>query len=193
MAKKPKVLLLGDSIRMSYQPLVAEALAQEADVVGPGENGQFSLHTLGRLPGWLGELGTPDIVHWNNGVHDCGYNPARTPVQIPLDVYAMTLTYILAQLRDTGATVLWATTTPVHPDRPFVDDTWSWHSEDVDTYNAAAMEVMQAADVPVNDLHAVIAADIDRFLSEDMLHLSDAGRHACRDAVVETVRGPLGQ
>ena len=193
MAKKLKVLLLGDSIRMSYQPLVAEALAGRADVVGPEENCQFSLHTLGHLAGRLRELGTPDIVHWNNGIHDCGYNPARTPLQIPLDVYAMTLGYILAQLRDTGATVIWATTTPVHPDRLFVDDTWSWHCEDVDTYNAAALEVMQAADVPVNDLHAVIAADIDRLLSEDMLHLSDAGRHACADAVVEAVRECLSQ
>ena len=32
MAKKPKILLLGDSIRISYQPIVAEILKDEADV-----------------------------------------------------------------------------------------------------------------------------------------------------------------
>ena len=41
--KLPKVMLLGDSIRLSYQPLVAERLAGKAEVVGPQINGQFAL------------------------------------------------------------------------------------------------------------------------------------------------------
>ncbi len=45
----PKVLLLGDSIRMSYQPLVAEILTGRAEVVGPADNCQFALYTLSSL------------------------------------------------------------------------------------------------------------------------------------------------
>ena len=49
MRKKPRVLLLGDSIRGSYQPMVSEMLSGEADVVAPAENGQFALYTLACL------------------------------------------------------------------------------------------------------------------------------------------------
>ena len=45
-----RVLLLGDSIRMSYQPLVSELLAGRAEVVGPADNCQYSLYTLSSLP-----------------------------------------------------------------------------------------------------------------------------------------------
>ena len=73
--KLPRVMLLGDSIRMSYQPLVAELLAGRAEVFGPRVNGRFALFTLTSIPDWIAEFGRPDLVHWNNGIHDAGYNP----------------------------------------------------------------------------------------------------------------------
>ena len=79
MASIAKVLLLGDSIRMSYQALVAENLAGKVEVVGPADNCQYSLFTLSSLDRWMGEFGQPDIVHWNNGLHDCGHNPEVDP------------------------------------------------------------------------------------------------------------------
>ena len=57
MSEIPRVLLLGDSIRMSYQPLVAEILAGKAEVVGPADNCQYSLFTLSSLVRWIGALG----------------------------------------------------------------------------------------------------------------------------------------
>ena len=184
---KPKVLLLGDSIRMSYQPIVAELLADRAEVVGPAENCQFSLYTLSALPRWLGELGTPDVVHWNNGIHDAGHNPNRRPIQIPLDVYAGNIELILKSLQATNAQVIWGTITPVHPDRPFRDDQWSWRNEEIDQYNEAALAIMAKNDIPVNDLHAVVSSDVDRYLAEDMLHLSEEGKRACARTVAEAV------
>ncbi|PJB70057.1 MAG: hypothetical protein CO095_09350, partial [Armatimonadetes bacterium CG_4_9_14_3_um_filter_58_7] len=62
----PRVLLVGDSIRVSYQPLVAELLAGKAEIVGPADNCQYALYTLSSIGRWIGELGAPDIVHWNN-------------------------------------------------------------------------------------------------------------------------------
>ncbi|MDP6380967.1 MAG: SGNH/GDSL hydrolase family protein, partial [Phycisphaerae bacterium] len=63
---KPRVLLLGDSIRMSYAPVVAEALEGVADVVSPEDNGAHTLYTLYRLEAWLAQAGgTPDVIHWN--------------------------------------------------------------------------------------------------------------------------------
>ena len=78
MEHTPKILLLGDSIRMSYQPIVAKTFQEVADIVGPADNCQYSLYTLASLERWLKQLGDPDIVHWNNGIHDSGYNPARS-------------------------------------------------------------------------------------------------------------------
>ncbi|OGV70068.1 MAG: hypothetical protein A3K19_27565 [Lentisphaerae bacterium RIFOXYB12_FULL_65_16] len=184
----PRVLLLGDSIRLSYQPLVAERLAGRACVVGPAENCQFSLHTLTRLDAWLEELGAPAVVHWNNGLHDIGRNETRNPVQYSLEQYLGNLGGILARLRAAGArTVIWATTTPVHPTLPVPHKPWSWTNADIAHYNAAARQLMQAEGVPVNDLHAVVWQDWERHLCEDRIHLSPAGQTACAEAVADMV------
>jgi len=191
MASIPKVLLLGDSIRMSYQALVAEKLEGKAEVVGPADNCQYSLFTLSSLDRWIGELGQPDIVHWNNGLHDCGHNPARNPVQIPVDMYRENLKFILNRLRGLTLNVLWATLTPVHPDRPFRESQWSWRNEEVDRYNAAARELMEAHDVPITELHDLVWGDVEGFLSEDQLHLSQAGQMACASAVAQAISAHL--
>ncbi len=193
MSDRPRVLLLGDSIRMSYQPAVRELLADEAEVVGPGENGQFALYTQGAIDRWLPQLGTPDVVHWNNGLHDVGHRPNRCPHQIPLEMYAGELPHILWRLRETGADVIWATTTPVHPDRPWSDTNWSWRNAEIDAYNIAALKVMRSRDVPINDLHALVAADYDRMLCPDQLHLSAEGVRTCAAAVAAAVRTVLQQ
>ena len=188
MNQTPKVLLLGDSIRMSYQPIVAQALQGVADVVGPAENCQFSLHTLASLERWLKQLGNPDIVHWNNGIHDSGHNPARSPLQIPVEMYRLILEFILQRLQETGAQIIWATTTPVHPERPFVDTQWSWRNEEIDQYNSTALDLMKIRGIPVNDLHSIVSTDVDRYLSEDMLHLSEEGKQKCAEAAVAAIR-----
>ena len=121
MSEIPRILLLGDSIRMSYQPLVAEILDGKAEVVGPAENCQYSLFTLSSLDRWIGELGQFDVVHWNNGLHDCGHNPNRSPVQIPIDMYRANLGFILKRLKSLTPNVIWASNTPVHPERTFRD------------------------------------------------------------------------
>jgi lysophospholipase L1-like esterase len=188
MKKTPKVLLLGDSIRMSYQPVVTEKLKGYADVVGPEENCQFSTYTLSSLDTWIGLLGIPNIVHWNNGIHDAGHNPDRTPIQIPLEVYEKNLELILKSLRSITPNIIWATSTPVHPDRPFRNDQWSWRNEEIDQYNSVATEFMKKQGVPINDLHSIVASDPDQYLADDQLHLSEKGVAKCAEAVTEAIR-----
>ena len=163
-----------------------------ADVVGPGENGQFSLYTLSSLDRWIGELGVPDVVHWNNGIHDVGHNPARRPVQMPIDVYRGNIALIAERLVAIPARVIWATTTPVHPDMPFREDQWGWRNEEIDRYNEAALEVIGGRDIAVNDLHALVWGNVDEYLAEDQLHLSEAGQRACAAAVVRAIETCLG-
>jgi isoamyl acetate esterase len=187
MSQTPRVLLLGDSIRMSYQPLVAGMVASRASVVGPADNCQYSLYTLSSLDRWLDDLGRPDVIHWNNGLHDCGHNPNRSPVQIPLDTYCANLRFIGERLQQLTSSIVWASTTPAHPDRPFVASQWSWHNDEIQHYNQAALALMQQLQIQVNDLHSVVQPAPDELLAEDQLHLSAAGQQACAEAVVRAL------
>ena len=193
MPDPPRLLLLGDSIRISYQPHVARLLDGKVEVAGPSENCQYSLFTLSSLDRWIGELGSPDIVHWNNGIHDSGHNPARSPVQIPVDVYRANLEFILNRLTALTPNVIWATTTPVHPDRPFGDTGWSWRNREIDQYNDVARQFMESRGVPVNDLHTLVWSNLSEFLSEDQLHLSEAGQQACAKAAAHCVSTVLSR
>ena len=56
---------------------------------------------------------------------------------------------------------------------------WAEKAKSTDAYNAAARIVMTDLGIPINDLHAVISADCGTLLSEDQLHLSEAGQQAC--------------
>lgn len=176
---------------MSYQPHVGRLLAGAAEVVGPGENGQYSRYTLDSLDRWIRELGRPDVVHWNNGLHDVGHNPDRTPIQFCVQAYAANVEAILQRLREWTPLLIWATTTPVHPQRPLRTTEWSWRNEEIEAYNEAALAVMKTRAVLVNDLHALVREDVDAYLSEDQLHLSTAGQNACGRAVAASVSRQL--
>src|SRR5688572_10750333 len=68
-SRLPKVLLIGDSIRMGYAPIVARKLAGKAIVVTLPANGGDSANVLRNLDEWVvGEKA--DIVHLNCGLHD---------------------------------------------------------------------------------------------------------------------------
>ena len=60
MASIPRVMLIGDSIRMSYQPHVARLLEGKAEVVGPKGNCAHSAVTLEFLDQWVEDLGRPE-------------------------------------------------------------------------------------------------------------------------------------
>src|SRR5262249_25780297 len=65
----PRVLLIGDSIRLGYAPLVAKKLAGRAEVVSFPDNGGDTANLQTILDKWLAE-GKPTVVHFNCGLHD---------------------------------------------------------------------------------------------------------------------------
>lgn len=184
------VLLLGDSIRLSYQPLVAERLAGCARVVGPSDNGRFALYTLMRLGAWLEECGKPDVVHWNNGLWDLGQCDHRYPRQVPLADFIGNLGFILKQLRATGARIVWRTITPVDGARDWRDG-WLFDPEDIARYNAAAKASMESEGIACHDLGALVQERMGACLAEDGVHLTPVGQALCADAVAEQLRPSL--
>ena len=107
----PKVVLVGDSIRMGYAPFVAKLLAGKATVVSPAPNGEDSGNVLRHLDEWVVNE-KPDVVHINAGLHDLKLKDKS--YQVPLTDYEKNLKTILERIqRGTKARVIFATTTPI--------------------------------------------------------------------------------
>src|SRR5437764_801957 len=94
----PRVLLVGDSIRLGYAPLVAKKLAGRAEVVSFPENGGDTANLLKLLDKWLAD-GKPVVVHFNCGLHDLKLDKKTGRHQVPLDQYEANLKKIVERLR----------------------------------------------------------------------------------------------
>jgi lysophospholipase L1-like esterase len=188
-----KVLLLGDSIRINYQDLVKEKLEGRAEVVSPESNCAFAKYTLCCLGGWLRELGTPDIVHWNNGYWDMNIEAPMETALYPVDEYSYLLRRIVREIRKNGAKVIFATTTPILDAGTAADNTGtgalsiSYNDTWVREYNEAAKKVMAEENVPVNDLYALCKEDKNYYKCPDMLHLTEEGYRRCAEQAVEMI------
>jgi lysophospholipase L1-like esterase len=180
-----KVLLLGDSIRMGYEPLVRDGLKGMAEVVSPEENGRFAKHTLWGVNLWIRELGRPDIVHWNNGLWDLHHEAPMVETLTSLIEYIDTLKRIINELQRTGAKIIFATTTPVPV------DTIARNNAEIDSYNSAAVKLMKKNEIEVNDLNSLIKQDLDGNICEDKLHLSDQGNTKCAKQVIDKITNYL--
>jgi hypothetical protein len=176
-----KVLLLGDSIRQNYQPLVTEKLAGRAEIIAPTANCCFAGFTLTCLTGWLRDLGTPDIVHWNNGLWDTVIRFSEDGAFTPVEEYVRTMGRILRELKKTGAHVIFATSTPVR------DGHANQTADRVKWYNHSVLPLMLREGVDVNDLWSVVYPRRDELICDDLCHLSDLGKELCAQAVVKSI------
>ena len=187
-----KVVLIGDSIRKGYQPLVTRKLADKADVWGPAENCRHSLWALDHFQQWVADQ-KPDIVHVNFGIHDCVVMEDGQ-FQILLEQYCLCLRRFIARTRQIGARMVWATTTPRYvpqDGRPMSE--WPKMHE-IDKYNAAALKIVQEAALSVNDLHQVILDnDYTRCITEDGCHMSALGNEVLSDAVAKALVREMGK
>ena len=184
-----KVVLIGDSIRMGYQPLVARK-CEELEVRGPGANCRHSLWALDHFEEWVASQ-SPDIVHVNFGVHDCSIQPDGEH-QILIAQYRLCLQRFVNKVKGLGKTqMIWATTTPLYtPEKGVPQPKWKIRAKaEIDKYNEAALAIVQKAGLPVNDLHDVILRnDFARCLSEDGCHMTAFGNEVLSDAVAEAIR-----
>ena len=181
------VTLIGDSIRMGYQPLVARALAGRAAVWGPDENGRTSSNVLQHLDEWVTHRDV-DVVHLNCGLHDLAIQEDGQN-QVPLEQYQSNLQDIFHTItHECAGRFVWATTTPVIDEWHLAVKAFVRRQKDVMRYNEAALRLCIRYDVDVDDLHEVIVrADPARCLCKDGVHMNDYGNRLLCDAVAAAV------
>ena len=185
----PKVVLVGDSIRLGYAPKVAARLAGKAIVVSPPANGGDSANVVEHLDEWVIRQ-RPDVVHLNCGLHDLKRSRADGHHQVEPDRYEANLRRIAARIRDeTGASLVFANTTPILDDRHARRGADFDRTEaDVLRYNASAASALRELGVPIHDLHWIVErAGSERMLGADGTHYSEAGYDRLAEAVADCI------
>lgn len=158
----PNVLIIGDSISIGYTPVVRELLKDRANVQRPQANCGDTRRGLKDLKQWLGDTKW-DVIHFNWGLHDLCYRNYQSPeakiqgyrdkvngkIAVPIESYEQNLETLVQQLKATGATLVWASTTVVPEGEAgrFVGDDKK--------YNDAAARVMRRHNIIVDDLYSL--------------------------------------
>ena len=187
VAGLPRVLLIGDSISMGYTLPVRKRLVGRANVHRIPTNGGPTKNGVARLDAWLGS-GRWDVIHFNHGIHDLRFMDDGQRQVGPAD-YEANLRKIVARLKQTGATLIWATITPIpdgelNPPRRFGS---------VAEYNAIAARVMRENGIRINDLNAHVTPRFTELQTPRDLHYQPAGYEFLAEKVAAEIQVVLGR
>lgn len=191
----PRVLLIGDSISIGYTLPVRELLKGQANVHRPPTNCGPTTRGLGQIDAWIGKSKW-DVIHFNWGLHDLKYlgpsgqNLAKPGApgshqQVPPAEYEKNLRKLVARLKETGATLIWCSTTPVPEGAAgrVVGDSVK--------YNAIAAKVMKDNDVAIDDLYAFSLPKLKEIMRPANVHFTPDGSKQLARQVVTTIRAGL--
>lgn len=176
-----KVILYGDSIRLSYMNGVKEQLGSDFEVYAPTENCRFAKFLLRQVFEDREILKDTDIVHLNSGLWDiCNLfgDGTFTSEQEYIDSMLRITDILLSKCKK----VIFATTTPVNP-KNFYNS-----NKDIIRFNEIIVPLLKEKGVIINDLYTPVAADIEKFIADDTLHLSDSGVKLCTELVVNKIK-----
>lgn len=181
------LLLLGDSIRLSYGAAVQEKLKADLAISGPDDNCRFAAYTLFNLVHWL-EDRSYDIIQWNNGQWDtCHMLEGNT--HPPLERYCELEVRIARILKTRTRRLISATTTPVKGDLFAAKNRAPRSNEDIEAYNAAVRQALEPEGVEFIDLYTPVKRRLDECICEDLVHLTPTGVEVCATEVAQALRG----
>ena len=169
----PRVLVIGDSISIGYTLPLRAALKGVANVHRPPENCQHTWRGLEAIDDWLGE-GNWDLIHFNWGLHDLKFvdadgrrvSPTEGNRVSTVEEYESNLEKLVQRLEETGAKLVWRTTTPVP------EGAIGRLPEDLPRFNRAAARVMSRHGIQVDDMNAFVVAERIPHRSPDDVHFS---------------------
>ena len=193
----PRVLLIGDSICEGYQPTVRKLLAGKAVVIKQEGNAQHTGTGLEKLETWLGD-GHWDVIHFNWGLWDLAHrrptakdvwhlDKVNGKLTTSLADYEENLRVLVARLKKTGATLIWASTTPVpdgEPGRIKGDDA---------KYNGVAAKIMTENGIAIDDLHAFALPQLEKIQQPHNVHFTPGGYEALAGRVADSILAALAK
>jgi hypothetical protein len=156
--KLPRLLVIGDSISMNYEPLAKEALKGVVNYHRNEGNCYSSNYGTQYADYWLGNHTQKgfqwDVIHFNHGLHDLKQSAPDAPYATSLETYKANLRTEIKILKKTGATLVFCTTTPVHQSNA---GKYGRQKGSEVAFNKAAMEVMKEyPEIQINDLCKVV-------------------------------------
>ena len=166
---------------MQYAPLVREQLGAGYEIYEPEENCRFAKYSLRGMWDWKADMKGSRIVHWNNGLWDM-CDLFDDGMFTSVEEYVSTILRIADILLARHEIVIFATTTPVRKE--------NLHNktEEIKRYNDALVPLLKEKGIIINDLFSLIAADIPRYVCDDLIHLSKEGTELCAQAVTKAIR-----
>ncbi len=172
-----KITLLGDSIRlMGYGKKTEELLGEAFEVFQPEDNCRFAKYTLRGLFDWAEDMKGSRIVHFNCGLWDIcdifGDGTFTSECE-----YIENMSRIADILISRYEKVIFATTTPVS------EKNIHNKNSDIERFNKIIVPVFEEKGIIINDLYSLVAADIDRYICEDTIHLSEEGAKIAAEQV----------
>lgn len=178
----PRVLLVGDSISIGYGLPVRKLLAGKANVHRIPANGGTAANGVFMVDSWLGKEKW-DVIHFNFGLHDLKRLEDGEP-QVSIEDYRRYLRLFVRRLKQTGAALVFATTTPV----PAGKVSPPRRSEDVEAYNKVAVEVMQEHGIVVNDLYRFALPRLEKIQMPVNVHFTNEGSGQLAARVAEAIQ-----
>ena len=201
----PNVLILGDSISIGYTLQVRELLKGKANVYRPvNKEGTRPVNCSGTTDG-MKRCGATlkaekwDVIHFNWGLHDLKHvkkagthdksNDPNSPTQVTVEEYEANLVKIIAELKKTGAKLVFATTTPVVPGTLNPLRTPEAPVE----YNKVALKLMEKHGIPVNDLYAYCLPNLTKWQMPKNVHFKAEGSMELAKKVAKVISEELDE
>tara|TARA_B110000037_G_scaffold159456_1_gene179927 strand:- start:2094 stop:2762 length:669 start_codon:yes stop_codon:yes gene_type:complete len=156
--RKPKILIIGDSISIGYTPFVKNHFSDSAIVKHNPGNAQHTATGLKKIQEWIGDEDW-DIIQFNWGLWDLCYRDPNSKVQgsrdkingkitFSLEDYERNIERIVKSIQEvSNAQLIFVTTSyvPEHEAGRFL--------KDAQKYNKVAKRIMKKYNVTVNDIY----------------------------------------
>lgn len=190
---RKKVLIIGDSISIGYFPFVKSAFGEDTIVIHNEGNAQHTGTGLSKIKSYLNNDHW-DVIHFNWGLWDLCYrdsasnNPAHRnkltgKVQFTKQQYEKNLDSLVSVLKQTGAKLIFATTTVVPPNE------LGRIEGDEKKYNEIALKVMNKYKVQIDDLNSVSYNIHENFSAgEGNVHYTKEGYRKLGEAVTKSIK-----
>ena len=182
---EPTVFIIGDSISNYYTPSVRDLL-KDRGITIEWFSGGDSAQLLAGLSEWIPGR-SPRLIHFNCGLHDARFFLHSQAYQQPITNYKAHLGGIIKWLQtNSSARLIWASTTPVIRER--ISLHYVRREEDIVAYNNVAKRSMEAAIIPINDLHRVVVSNSTAdCVCEDGVHMTEFGNRVLAQAVAGAI------